>query len=289
MKKFFSLCLLSFTVLAFGQPAMRVVDTLADLDQLYPNIEQPTALVRGRLVRDDISPPRIYFWNPDSAAATNDSIRPVRMGIGRWIYSTNATFIGSMIIGDPSLQTAAIFKGFSVGASGIKMERSGVGTNGIGIAGGTVNFWRDDPGVRRMIASFVEDITSASIHLGGNGYSGYTAGRDGFVFAGGVDLTTTNENKIGGDLFLYSGPGSGSGTPSRIAFYVPGTNTTSSTTAQNFYSLFQIQHPQTPNLTNNTGLKVTYYRDIGGTNYLVTARMVLTNESGKLRDYWIEE
>lgn len=288
-KLFFVLAVIG--VSAVGESPLRVVDTLADLDQLYPNVEQPTAIVRGRLVRDDYSPPRIYFWNPDSSATTNDSIRPVRFGLGRWIYTTNVVFEGRMTVGHTNqFGATATFKGFLFGTSGLIMERFGVGTNGISIAGDQVSFRREDPGVSRFITTFANTDTTASMYLGGNSYPGFTSGRSSAIFAAGVDLTTTNENKVGANLDLYAGSGSGIGAPPRIGFRVPTPNTNSPTAGQtNILTVGEFRFPAFPSLTNNTSFRISFLDGSGTTNFVYTnrfIRMVLTNESGIWRNYW---
>jgi len=290
MRKLFTSLFAAVSAAVLGDSPVRVVDTLAELEQLYPNIEQPTAIVRGRLVRDDISPPRIYFWNPDSTSSTNDSIRPVRMGVGRWIYSTNATVLGSMTIGETNLQTALTLRGFISGTSGLKLERFGIGTNGISIAGGQIGLRQEDPATSRFIAVLNNDANNASLYLGGNAYTGFATGRVGNIYAPGVDLTTTNENKRGGDLYQGAGFGSGVGTPAAIRFAVPAPNTNSTTGGQSLLTMMELRHPATISATtNNTAFKLVYIKDITGTNYYTTLRMVVTNESGILRPIFIEE
>lgn len=290
--KFLVVLVLS-AALAAAESPIRIVDTLADLEQLYPNIEQPTVIVRGRLVRDDFSPSRIYYWNPDNTAATNDSVRPVRMGIGRWVYSTNATFIGTMTIGETNLLNVLRLKGFSFGSSGILMERNGVGTNGISIAGGIVNFRREDPGVSRFIATVADTDTTASLYLGGNAYTGFSTGRVGNIFAPGVDTSTTNENKGGGDLLIHSATGTGTGAVSRIAFRVPApyTNASGGLVAQSWVTMGEFKWPAYPNTTNsNTAFRLFYLKDLGGGLSSTQAiRLNITNEAGILRPFFSEE
>lgn len=292
MRKTLAILLTVASAVAYGD-SIRVVDTLADLDQLYPNIEQPTAIVRGRLVRDDFSPPRIYFWNPDSTSSTNDSVRPVRLGVGRWVFSTNATVLGTMTIGETNLLNVLRLKGFAFGSSGILMERNGVGTNGISIAGGIVNFRREDPGVSRFIATVADTDTTASLYLGGNAYTGFTTGRVGNIFAPGVDTSTTNENKGGGDLLIHSAAGTGTGAVSRIAFRVPApyTNASGGLTAQSWVTMGEFKWPAYPNTTNsNTAFRLFYLKDLGGGLSSTQAiRLNITNESGILRPFFSEE
>lgn len=272
----------ALSIACIGDTPVRIVDTVADLANLYPNVDQPAVIVRGLSVRDDWSPPKVFFWNPDSTAATNDYTQPVRFGVGRWINTTNITFDGAARFGSPGMFGTLTLRGFASGVSGIVMERSGVGTNGISIAGGTISLRREDPGASRFIATFAEDTSFADMFLGGNSSAGFTNGRTGRIFAPSSNASLTNEqHQAGGDLYLSPGIGTGTnGSTSKIQFIAVDPTAAGSTNVHVRRTMAEIKMPQVLNeFTHNTAWFIYAYTN-NGSPFFQRWRMVLTNASG---------
>lgn len=271
--------------LAIGETPLRIVDTVAELDALYPNIEQPAVLVRGLTVKDDWSPPRLYMWNPDSTTATNNSIRPTIFGVGRWTYLTNVTFEGVTILGTTNNTTTLRVRGANVGSRMLWLERGGFDTLGFGIGSETLTLANESKG--RFLFSFAADNTTTTIYGGANSGAGFTNGRSFNLQAQNANGLLTNENSSGGSVNHYSGAGTGLGTLSQIDFWVPVTNPASATNYQVLRRMFQIRHPTAIDvLTNNTGIRIYAYDS--ATN-IIAHRMVITNEGGILRPIFIPE
>lgn len=266
---------------AIGETPLRIVDTVAELDALYPNIEQPAVLVRGLTLSGQWSPPKMFFWEPSNTSATNDYIRDTRMGVGRWAHNTSIRIEGLVTIGETNLLNVLRIKGGSFGTSMIILERAGVGTNGIFTAGGSVSIRNESSG--RSISTFTEDSASGNLYLGGNGYSGYTTGRTGRIYAPGVDLTVTNENLPGGNLYISPGTGTGTnGTTSSIQFIGVNPTGRGSTLEQVRTPVMEVKMPQVLNeFTHNTAIVLHSYTNFAGTNeFFARFRMVLTNFGG---------
>jgi len=283
MMRIFITCLL-VSIAVRGETPIRVVDTVTDLDALYPNIEQPVVMVRGFSTIDSWTPPKQFFWNPSSVAVTNDYIRNTKMGVGRWVHNTAYNSPGTVTIGLSNVQTALDITGGTLGSRIVKLTRTGVGTVGINTAAGSFSIWDDSTG--NPIATFLATASLADFLVGGFTTSAGLTGRVGRVFAPSASVSATNEHLAGGNLELISGIGTGTGTLSRINFIGEAQNVVSPTGTQPYRTLMSVKVPDTVDvLTNNTGI-IFYYYPIA-TNLPVAIRMIVTNEGGILRPIFV--
>lgn len=182
---------------------------------------------------------------------------------------------GLVTLGSASLGTVLDLLGGAAGVRHIRLTRSGVATNGIGVGAGAFNFWEESP--TRQVFQAVGDSVNVSLNLGST--FGITNGRASTITAESAITGTTNENLTGGPFNVYAGSGSGVGALANMRFWLPITNSVSSNAQARIVAL-KLEFPATPDATlSNTPIR---YPVWNGSSY-VEYRVVATNESGALR------